>query len=241
MRKNIVCISPEYAKPMLKESARFSFDVNVFPNAEIAYSNLIKINQHTILGYVLLYDKIPEDPSDLINFINFINLIGDRETIVILAIKDSKGFNILMDYVEVDNITFLHIIDFECVTDTFIKRNLYGSILIRKFRPYEDRVELFKSQSQFQFNDRLFPVLPKDVLAILSPVRKLIDSTYTIESDKILHENKDNALVYYLRLNRIKKLFGEEIDYEGMLDRVESSGVNKILYSIVCLMIEGGF
>lgn len=241
MRKIIYCVSPDYARYILNESRPFSFDVKIFPSCEIAYDNLVSNNQNNILGYILLYDEIPEDPSDMINFINFINLVGDKETVVILAIRHAKGFNILMQYLEIDNIEFLHITDFECVTDTFIKRNLFGSILIRKFPPYMDKVTTFSSSSKFQLNDRLFPILPKDILAILSPIERLITLQYTLESDSVLNEFKDNSLVHYLRLNRIKKAFGEETDYDGMMDRVESSGVNKVLYSVVCMMIEGGY
>lgn len=241
MRKIIYCVSPDYARYLALESAPFSFDVKVFPNCGLAYDNLVANNQSNIIGYVLLYEEIPNDPTELVDFINFINLIGSKDTIVILAIRNAKGFPMLMDYLEVDNIEFLNIIDFEVVTDTFIKRNLFGSILIRKYTPYVDKITMFKNSSTYQSNSNLVPVLPNDILGILSPINRLVTLKHTIEADRVLEDFKDNPLVYYLRLNRIKRLFDEEVDFDGMMDRIESSNVNKILYSVLCVMIEGGY
>lgn len=240
MEKYIYCISPEYSGPLVQESSPFKFETKVFTDCVLGYNHLIMTNQSSILGYLFLYEEIPEDPTDLVDLINFINYIGDKETVVLLAVNNSKGLDYLLTFLNTENIDFGYLSEFEVVTDSFIKRNLFGSILVKKYKPYLDEIVDFKMVTSFNSNKNLVPVLPNDILSILAPINKLIDVRYTVENDEILNEFKDNALVSYLRINRIKKLFGEEVDYEGMVSRVDASDVNNILYRTVCVMIEEG-
>lgn len=240
MEKFMYCISPEYSGPLAYHAKDFSFGAKIYTDCKTAYNHLLNTNLASILGFIFLLEDIPEDPKDLITFIDKVNTIGDKNTLVLLAVKNAKGLEYLSSFLTYDNIQVFYITDFEIVTDTFIKRNLFGSILIQKENPYLTRMREINMITSYNSNKNLTPVLPLDILDILSPIEKMLDIKHTIENDKVLKENKDNALVCYLRMNRIKKMFGEEVDYDGMIKRIDASGVNAILYRIVCVMIEEG-
>ena len=235
-------VSPDYLLPLVEESKDYSFKVKGFSDCTRAYNNLITTNQSSILGYVLLYEEIPDDCTDIVEFINFLNVIGDKKTTVLFSVKNSDGFDQLLEYLEVDNIDFIYYVDFEVLTDLVIRRNLFGSILIKKFRPYKDIIKPLNMVTTYNDNKNLTPVLPSDILMILSPIIKFDTCQHTIDNDSVIKENEDNSLLRYTRVNKIRKLFGEEIDKEGMLLRIDKSeGIDKVLYKALCNMICKGY
>ena len=99
-------VSPEYLMPIVEQSKDYSFKVKGFSDCTRAYNNLAGTNQANILGYILVYEEVPDNSTDLVEFINFVNLIGTKDTIVLVAFRDTDGFEQLMDFLELDNITF---------------------------------------------------------------------------------------------------------------------------------------
>lgn len=240
IEKFMYVVSPDYLMPVIRQSRDYSFKIKGFSDCKRAYNNLATTNQANILGYILLYEEVPDNSTDLVEFINFLNLIGDKDTLVLLSFKDTDGFEQLLSYLEVDNITFMYYNDFEVLTDLVIKRNLFGSILIRRFRPYKDIDEPLNLVTTYNQNSNVVPVLPKDILMILSPIVKYDNSQHTIDNDVVIQSYKD-SIICYLRINRIKRQFGEEVDYEGMINRVNSvEGIDKVLYTTVVNMISSG-
>lgn len=238
--KFMYVVSPDYLMPIVEQSKDYSFKIKGFSDCTRAYRNLSATNQSSILGYILVYEEVPDDATDLVEFINFINLIGTKETLVLISIKNVDGFDQLMSYFELDNITFMSYNEFEVLTDLVIRRNLFGSILIRKFKPYKDLDEPFNFVTTYNSNKNLVPVLPKDILTILSPIIKFDTSVNTIKNDVVCN-SYDDGLIKYLRINRIKRMFNEEVDVEGMSNRVDvSEGIDKVLYHTIVKMIEHG-
>ena len=233
-------VSPEYLMPIVEQSKDYSFKVKGFPDCTRAYNNLAGTNQANILGYILVYEEVPDNSTDLVEFINFVNLIGTKDTIVLVAFRDTDGFEQLMDFLELDNITFMYYNDFEVLTDLVIRRNLFGSILVRKFRPYRDIDEPLNLVTTYNQNSNIVPVLPKDILVILSPIIKYDSSQHTIDNDVVVESYKD-SIICYLRINRIKRMFDEEVDFDGMMSRINNTeGIDKVLYSTVVNMICSG-
>lgn len=233
-------VSPEYLMPIVEQSKDYSFKVKGFSDCTRAYNNLAGTNQANILGYILVYEEVPDNSTDLVEFINFVNLIGTKDTIVLVAFRYTDGFEQLMDFLELDNITFMYYNDFEVLTDLVIRRNLFGSILVRKFRPYRDIDEPLNLVTTYNQNSNIVPVLPKDILVILSPIIKYDSSQHTIDNDVVVESYKD-SIICYLRINRIKRMFDEEVDFDGMMSRINNTeGIDKVLYSTVVNMICSG-
>lgn len=233
-------VSPEYLMPIVEQSKDYSFKVKGFSDCTRAYNNLAGTNQANILGYILVYEEVPDNSTDLVEFINFVNLIGTKDTIVLVAFRDIDGFEQLMDFLELDNITFMYYNDFEVLTDLVIRRNLFGSILVRKFRPYRDIDEPLNLVTTYNQNSNIVPVLPKDILVILSPIIKYDNSQHTIDNDVVVESYKD-SIICYLRINRIKRMFDEEVDFDGMMSRINNmEGIDKVLYSTVVNMLCSG-
>lgn len=241
MNKFMYVVSPDYLMPIIQQSKDYSFRVKGFSDCSRAYNNLSCTNQVSILGYILVYDEIPEDSTDIVEFINFLNLIGSKDTIVLFSTRDPDGFEQLRGYLEVDNINFICYNDFEVLTDLVIRRNLFGSILIRKLRPYMDEDVPLNIVASYNCNSNIVPVLPRDILMILSPIVKYDNSKHTCDNDAVLMAT-DDPLIKYFRINRIKKLFDESVDISGMINRINSvDGVDVVLYTTIANMIECGF
>lgn len=237
--KFVYAISPDYMMPMIVESKMYSFYVKAYHNARVAYENLCKTNLSSILGFILFYEELPDNLTYIIKFINFINVIGTKDTLVILAVNDPEGVtDFLIPKLKVDNISFKYITGFEVVTDSFIKKSLYGSVVLHNFDPYIENISPYKEITSFNSNVALTPILSNDVISILSPVVKLNNSENTIKHDLVMNSPTESNLMLYMRINYIRASFGEEIDEEGMISRIKAlDGINVIVYkSIISIM-----
>lgn len=243
IEKFVYLVTPDYMLPVIEESKLYSFFIKAYPNAKSGYNNLISTNLSSILGFVFLYEELPEDLTYLVKFINFLNVIGNKKTLVVLAVNNPDGVkDYLLRKIRTDNIVFKYTTEFEIVTDSFIKRSIFGSIVLHNFDPYVESINVLKEITTFNSNEALTPILPNDILQILSPVVKLNNSDNTIKHDIVMNSVKDNGLLMYMRINYIKASFGDEIDVKGMHSRVDAiEGLNKIVYGSVINIINNLF
>lgn len=240
MEKYVYLTTPDYMMAFIEESKLYSFYVKAYPNSKSGYKNLVQTNLSSILGFVFFYEELPEDLTYLIKFINFLNLIGDKSTLVLLAVNNPSGVkDFLFPRIRTDKITFKYITDFETVTDSFIRRSLLGTVVVHNFEPYIESVKSIQELTSYNTNDALNPILPGDILSILSPTSKLNNSDNTIKHDEVMNNAKGNGLVMYMRINYIKASFGDEIDIDGMKKRIDSiEGLNKIVYYSIINIIK---
>ena len=141
MEKFVYLVTPDYMLPVIEESRLYSFFIKAYPNAKSGYRNLSQTNLSSILGFIFFYEELPEDLTYLVKFINFLNLIGDKETLVLLAVNYPDGVeDFLLPKLRTNKITFKYITDFEIVTDSFIKRSLLGSVVLHNFEPYIESI-----------------------------------------------------------------------------------------------------
>lgn len=239
VEKFVYLITPDYMLPVIEESKLYSFFIKAYPNAKSGYNNLISTNLSSILGFVFLYEELPEDLTYLVKFINFLNVIGNKQTLVLLAVNNPDGVkDYLLRRINTSNIVFKYTTEFEIVTDSFIKRSIFGSIVLHNFDPYVESMNVLKEITTFNSNDALVPILPNDILQILSPVIKLNNSDNTIKHDLVMNSVKDNGLLMYMRINYIRASFGDDLDVKGMYSRIDAvEGLNKIVYSSVINII----
>lgn len=239
VEKFVYLVTPDYMLPVIEESKMYSFFMKAYPDAKSGYNNLINTNLSSVLGFVFFYEELPEDLTYLVKFINFLNVIGDKNTLVVLAVNNPDGVrDYLFKKIRTDNITFKYTTEFEIVTDSFIKRSIFGSIVLHNFDPYVESIKTLNEVTTFNSNEALTPILPNDILQILSPVVKLNNSDNTIKHDIVMNTVKDNGLLMYMRINYIRASFGDDLDVEGMHSRVNAiDGLNKIVYGSVINII----
>lgn len=240
VEKFVYLVTPDYMLPVIEESKLYSFFIKAYPDAESGYKNLISTNLSSILGFVFFYEELPEDLTYLVKFINFLNVIGNKKTLVVLAVNNPDGVkDYLLRKIRTDNIVFKYTTEFEIVTDSFIKRSIFGSIVLHNFDPYVESMNVLNEITTFNDNEALTPILPNDILQILSPVVRLNNSDNTIKHDIVMNTVKDNGLLMYMRINYIKASFGDEIDVKGMHSRINAiEGLNKIVYGSVINIID---
>ena len=239
VEKFVYLVTPDYMLPVIEESKMYSFFIKAYPDAKSGYNNLVYTNLSSILGFVFFYEELPEDLTYLVKFINFLNIIGNKDTLVVLAVNNPDGVkDYLLQKIRTENITFKYTTEFEIVTDSFIKRSIFGSIVLHNFDPYIESVRTLNEITTFNTNEALNPILPNDILQILSPVIKLNNSDNTIKHDIVMNTVKDNGLLMYMRINYIRAHFGDELDVQGMHSRVNAiEGLNKNVYGSVINII----
>lgn len=237
--KFVYLVTPDYMLPVIEESKLYSFFIKAYPSAKVGYNNLVNTNFSSILGFVFFYEELPENLTYLVKFINLLNTIGNKDLLVVLAVNNPEGVkDYLFRKIKVDNITFKYITDFEIVTDSFIKKSIFGSIVLHNFEPYIESVTPIKEVSTFNRNEPLSSILPNDILQILSPVVELTDSDTTIKHDLVMNSSDDNGLMKYMRINYIRAHFGDSLDIEGMYKRIKAvDGINVTVYSSIISII----
>ena len=237
--KFVYLVTPDYMLPVIEESKLYSFFIKAYPSAKVGYNNLVNTNFSSILGFVFFYEELPENLTYLVKFINFLNTIGDKDLLVVLAVNNPEGVkDYLFRKIKVDNITFKYITDFEIVTDSFIKKSIFGSVVLHNFEPYIESVTPIKEVSTFNRNEPLSSILPTDILQILSPVVELTDSDTTIKHDLVMNSSDDNGLMKYMRINYIRAHFGDSLDVDGMYKRVKAiDGINTTVYGSIISII----
>lgn len=242
-KEYIILVSPDYLNQIIHESEPFSFYIKGYSNPSEAKNNLFTTNQSSILGYLIVYEELPLDISDIVNFINYINLVGDKSTVVTFCLNSPEGFEeYLRPNIDVNNINFQYFLEFEVMTDSFIKRNLFGSIIRLKKKAYEEEVKYTRVETS-NFNSNVPMVLPSNITKVLEPIDILEDFQTTVKYDNVLNSNMDNEMVKFLRTCRIKYRFDEIISFNSMVTNLSIFSEykeHKILYDTICKMIEEG-
>lgn len=243
MRDNyIYLVTPDYMLAIVKESSAYSFKIKGYSDCARASKSLVKTNQQSILGYLIVYEELPEDLTDLVRFINLINRVGDKDTVVLLCLDNDDGLtDYLIPAIKTDNINFMYTSGYDVMTDRFIRGTLFGTIISKKFKPYVDELQVNELVTSYNYNLGVKPVLPQDILLILSPVVKLDTLENTRIHDVVLKEHINDSLLAYLRLNRLNAVFGREVDVEGAMNRIKMTpNIDKVLYEIALNIIVRG-
>lgn len=219
----IFAISPDYLEPLYSEAKKYDFCLQGYGAAISAKKGLLKTNIADILGFIYVAEELLDEPEELISFLDTINMLsrGNKRKII-FAIQHSKGLSMILHKANLNNLDVVLLNNFEVVTDTVINKQLYGSILLDNFEPYE-LIKTKKETKGLQSKVLQYrPLFSDYVLRCLSSVDKALTFEDTCENDTILQEYyEDKSDLAKIREAKIKKMFGLDFDRQEILDILE--------------------
>lgn len=247
--KVMYVVSPDYLLAFEKESEEFSFYIQGYREFvpsnnqsgiyKTAISELYKTNINDIVGFIVLVDDLQYYINDLNLFLQQANMVcqGHRRRVVIgsISAKSDKYLSMLNP---TPNLDIYRVTNIGIVTDTVIKRELFGTIIMGK-APYKF---LDSSNTSTTYKDlpvlKYKPIFSKVVLGVLDPVTVISDDfrkvlSYDSVYRSLLDEGED--ILAFIRLIKIANTMGLKIDTEGLEYRkfkesVENSNL-KVLYN----------
>lgn len=244
--KFIYCITNCYVRALIHEVQNYeSFLLKCYCSVAEGIRNLKYTNMSEILGFIILLDNVgetDEDFFDLVDLINSINLESSNTTVV-LALRDSTGYEDLEEEIELNNIKLYLIDGIEMMTDTIIKRDLFGTILREEYNPYLDN----KVKKIVEFTEpvtsSVSPIFPPSIEKLITPVVVAPNLRLALENDEVfnsIHEGDDVA--YFLRSEQINKIYGNFEDRSEMLEGIlknNTDGLNDVYRSVYELIKRG--
>lgn len=213
----IFVVSPMYLEIIIRESKRFSFDLQGYGSFELAKKGLLKVNATDLIGYGFISDSMPNietaEYNNMLEFLNLCNLMGKRKFVVITRnalqgryVGVLKQFSNLEFYVSSGN---------EYITDSLINTNVFGSLLMTVREPYKLKPDEKQSIKEFVCPTmHLVPAVNNFMLQCLDPISKLESIEQTKEYDSIYQDYvKTKSVLALLREIRILSKY-EKYDKE---------------------------
>lgn len=212
--KVIYAVSPDYLEALYTEAKKYNFCLQGYGNFRDAIKGLMKTNVSDILGFIFVGSELFYDKEIVSEFLNSCNMLcRNTPKKFIFALQNSKGLVDMLEISSFENLNVSYLPDFEILTDTVINKQLFGSILLDNFEPYqlhpeqEHRVNVQDTSLKYE------PLFSDYVLRCLNPVDKLNTYETTILNDQIYQEYlADNSDLLSIRECFIKKAFNIPYD-----------------------------
>lgn len=219
----IFAVSPDYLEPLYTEAKKYDFCLQGYGAAVSARQGLLKTNVADILGFIYVADELLDEPDELVSYLNTLNMIsrGSRRK-MIFALQHNKGLADILHRAEIENLDIVMLNGLEVVTDTVINKQLYGSILLDNYDPYElvkhDKSTDFGQTKLLQYK----PLFSDYVLKCLAEVETFDTYEETCVNDGILQEYcQDKSDLAKIRDAKIRKLFDLPFNKGEILDILE--------------------
>lgn len=244
--KYLYFVSDSYVKAIDKEVEDYSFDCKIYPSIKTARKFLIASNISEVLAFVFLLDKVSNtDYNDLLDLLEKIDEISPKDKLVIISINDETIYDDMVNECVFKNIRLFTVNYPEVVTDSFIKRDLVGTVLINLFDPYiEKKPNKLKTSNDYKNKIVTYePIIDSRIFWLLEPIEPTLELRRCINNDEVLKrcEDKDQIL-YFLRIQQIYNEFNEEFSSEEMLENLlkddNYSDFNKIVYRVIFKLIK---
>ena len=171
--------------------------------------------------------------------------ISPKDKLVIISINDETIYDDIVNECVFKNIRLFTVNYPEVVTDSFIKRDLVGTVLINLFDPYiEKKPNKLKTSNDYKNKIVTYePIIDSRIFWLLEPIEPTLELRRCINNDEVLKrcEDKDQIL-YFLRIQQIYNEFNEEFSSEEMLENLLKDGnysdFNKIVYRVIFKLIK---
>lgn len=218
--KVLYIISSTYMSAFKYEAEGYSFLIQGYPDLKAAHNGLHKRNIGDVLGFIYFAESLPRNVKALVQFIERADMIAPEEMIFLMAIHDNKGFDLVKQQVEVDNLKLKVIGGWSDVTDIVIK-SCFAPFILANQKPYLDTdIGSVKVRNEnVSVLGHAFPVLQynrifnSDMLELTSEVimtpKGKPDLQSTCVNDLVLHKLAMNRDMFYrIRLTYIEAHFG---------------------------------
>lgn len=229
--KTIFIISPWYLSQIDEEAEDFSFSIQGYGSLRDANVGITRINSMDLLGVAFVHDGIPsadtKEFSRLRSFLQKVDKMHDSKKVVFLLRDSSHGIRQLVQ--GLSNIRVFVSAEHAVFTDTLIRQNVFGSILLDNNPVYDIKKQLDEAPDlgdpqsyRLKYED----FIGHSYLDVMEPLRKYSTSGDTIMNDDVYQRYRDtNQLLALLRKKVILNTFNER---DQILDSVLTKMINDI-------------
>ena len=234
--KSIFMISPNYLEISYNEALKYEFTLQGYGSCENGSKGLLKINVTDVLGYVYFAHSLPKDLASLEEFIYRCNLMGGNKKFI-FALLDTSRINFL-NLRNYHNLRFGIVNIEEIVTDTVINRDIFGSLLLDNFSPYNtESSKETSTESQYVYRLRYKPLFSSYVLDCLKKVNRTDSFEQTLMNDEVyLRYCKDNSILAKFREFYIKTYYQANLD-NTYLQQIIQDNLDTINYGVYSALL----
>lgn len=242
----IFVISPQYLNVTYTESKKYSLAIHGYGSFRRACSGLLKTNVLDILGFAFIGNALPESDSEefecMKKFLRKVNLLQANKKFVFVVLD---GITLSNEYLRsLSYVRFFVAQNMQCMSDTVINKNVFGSLLLDKYKPYQ-RIPDADSFSPNEFTIptmHVEPLISDYVLQCIKDPYSFSSIDDALKNDEIYNAYFDanNPLMFARYLLLMKKVgaFSEDKSNElntkfyQMIDTVKSNQLRCIYVSI---------
>ena len=229
--KTIFIISPWYLSQIFDESEDFSFTIQGYGSLRDANVGITRINSADLLGVAFVHDELPASDTKeykrLRTFLQKLNMMSDSKKMVFLLRGSSHGLHQLIR--GLDNIRVFVSAEHAVLTDTLIRQNVFGSILLDNTPVYDikkqtDNEEDLGDPQSFRLKFEDF--IGHSYLDVVENISKYDNSADTIVNDTIYQKYRDNN--HLLALLRKKVILNSFNEKDTVLDTLLDKLINEV-------------
>ena len=208
----IFIISPNYLQAIAEEASAFETITYGYGNFESAYRGLLDVNVSEVIGWVYVADRFPKNFKSMLKFMRICD-----------AMKSNRKFLILLPqhYSYVDNVNYsqfkyLNVVKatFDIMTDTIVKRSIYGSIFKEVYTPYVGLAQsVSKPLKEYKTSSIHYSsCISKTMQQIIKPCTAFSSLEDAINNDFVLQALRSSSEeIWQLRILFLAAHFKDEI------------------------------
>ena len=221
----LIVISPDYLEAIYPVADEFSCDVYGYGDALVAKEKIQKFFVDDLLGTAVVCERL-SDVAGLVEFIKEYRKLKVRKRILIVG-KDLAG----IEKYRGSDISYIRV---DLITDTVIKQQVIGPILLYNFEPYqyhEKKLELPALGICKRTTYR--PLFPNEFYLCMEPIEKLDSYNKTVMFDNPLKQL--SGLYREIRMLQIDSLFSGEKAFsavKSMYQQESSYDIKMLLYTL---------
>lgn len=188
---NIFAISPDYMDALYKEAISFDFALQGYGNPDAALKGLCYTNISDVIGFLYMASRLPKNVDALRRFLFVCDkMASDNGLTFLFALNSKQNPWSMLGLEEYTNLRFSTLTAIDDVTDTLIKRDIFGSLLLSRFEPYDfrEKQEILDKKQPIIPVLEYRPVFSSLVLKVLEPSVGLMSLTQTLKADAIYCE-----------------------------------------------------
>lgn len=234
----IFMISPSFLDAAFTEAKKYDFVLQGYGSFKMGVQGLVKINVIDLLGIVLLVENEKQLGIDALRFLKLCNSMESNKKVLVVSQSNLTTFSNKIK--EFRNLRFAILQNIEVVTDDLINRQIFGSILLDNYEPYNldnntDRVLVPYRYESLEYKPLISPYL----LNCISKVVILDDIKKTLLSDKVYQQYiKDKSILASFREFYIKHLMSYKVDPDILEKAIVDSNVRDpyLYYALIKLV-----
>lgn len=201
MGKMIYTISTQHLNHILEEFKQMTNTRIIgYGNPKRALSGLLEINTAEIYGYIIVdYEIDREDRGYYAKLIKTIDRVVKKGTLMMIGLAETDNLGAILKAVKPVNLE-IRLFTYDVLTDSDIRRELIGPILLKEETPYVKKVVEVINRDDFKMPVFGIPnTFSKEYSEAVSDVVRYEEMSDTLDSDTFLNKYDSDSVWYKFR------------------------------------------